>query len=130
MEDDMAYKGGFKGIAVKSKKIKGLSVELTWDCSEGHSGDYDPTDPTDEPLLRFDVILVDGKNYKEIQDGSYCTNLKATDDRKLLTKAVKCILNEAESTIYLTEDKEVAYHGFKRIMEGLSWIKIENGKVV
>lgn len=43
---------------------------------EGWYGDYNPDDPTDEPLIRFDVYVWD-KHYEdwngEIDGTSYCT---------------------------------------------------------
>lgn len=115
----------FKRIVVKSKTLRGLGVDLNWDCREGNEGDYDPEDPKDQPLLRFDV------SYKgeAVEDGSYCTRLKATDTRSLLTKAAECILNEAEATLYIGEGGYLAQDGFKRRMEELSWLTIYKGKL-
>ena len=48
--------------------------------NEGWEGDYDPTDPDDVPLLRFDVSKWD-KNCNEwsaVEDASYCTQLSVT----------------------------------------------------
>lgn len=111
----------FKRILIKSKQIKGLSVELHWDCAEGVSGDYDEDDPTDEPLLRFDVLYHD----EQIDDGSYCTNLRIDDDRKLLTRAVKAILEEAERSYLPSQDR----FQFKKTGEWLSHLCITNGKL-
>jgi hypothetical protein len=110
----LGYKGGFKPIIIHSKKAKGLSVELSWDCQEGWSGDYDPKDPDDEPLLRFDVCL----NGRCFDDGSYCTQLRATDPRRKLFKAARAILSEAEDSI--------SNGCFKRTMEWMSWISVDD----
>lgn len=107
------FNGEFHPITVKSKTIKGLSVQLHWDCYEGWNGEYDQDDPDDSPLLRFDVNF----NDEEMDDGSYCTQLKATDKRSLLVKATKVILSRAEDTFNT---------GIKRAMEEMSWLKIEN----
>ena len=119
------YKGGFKAIEVRSQSIKGLSVELHWECGEGLDGDYMADDPNDVPLLRFDVLY----KGEQIENASYCTQLKATDKRPLLLKAAKCILKDAEDSFYEIPDRGLAGVG-KRQMEQLSWIGIENGKVV
>lgn len=120
----------FKEILLKSKKVKGLSVSLNWDCGEGLSGDYDENDPDDRPLLRFDVSYEPKKGmYYELDDASYCTQLMVGDDRKLLKKAAEIILKEAENTFHYDEKNDTASVG-KRIMEGLSWIQIKDGKVV
>jgi hypothetical protein len=120
----------FKEIVIKSKKVKGLSVSLNWDCGEGHSGDYQEDDPTDMPLLRFDVSYEPKPVWHyDLQNASYCTNLTVLDDRDLLTKAVEHILIEAENTFKFDVANDEAKVG-KRIMEGLSWLRIEKGKVV
>jgi hypothetical protein len=96
-------------------KGDGIMVELVW-LEEGYEGDYDETDPNDEPLLRFTVFEDDeDQNYGEqIQDGSYCTQLVAYADKKTLDKAIKLI--------HKTAVKTIKDGGFKRAMEELSWI--------
>ena len=112
----------FDEIVAKSKIIPELEVCLHWDCHEGWCGEYNPNDPNDKPLLRFDVI------YKgEIEDnGSYCTQLKATDGRQLLISATESILREAEESF----DGEHCSNGFKKTMEWMSWIGIKDGKII
>lgn len=117
---------GFKEIVVKSTKVPGLSVSLNWDCGEGINGEYDPDDTEDEPLLRFDVIYKNGG----VEDGSYCTRLRTTDPRDILTRAANEILGEAENTLYIGESGHLAHNGFKRRMEELSWLTIDNGNLV
>ena len=116
----------FKSIWIKSKQYKGLSVELHWDCREGVSGDFDDDDPTDEPLLRFDVMFKD----EQLPDSSYCTNLRTDDDRKLLTKAVETILYEAEQSRSgdFKDEYNFGFH-FKKTGEWLSHLGITNGKL-
>lgn len=118
---------GFKSITVRSKKVKGLYVDLSWECGEGTNGDYDFQNPEDMPLLRFDVGVKSNK-YIELQDASFCTNLTCLDDRKLLEKAALCVLKEAENCCQW-KNTEFEY-SWKRIMEGLSWMQIKNGKLV
>jgi hypothetical protein len=118
----------FKAIDIKSKKVKGLSVQLSWDCSEGIQGDYNFQDADDVPLLRFDVSMKTKKGHEDLQDSSFCTQLCALDDRKLLEKAVACILKEAEQNCKLKKDDTFEYH-WKRIMEGFSWLCIEEGRL-
>jgi hypothetical protein len=111
----------FEEISIKSKKIKGLSVVLEWDCGEGICGDYNEEDPNDVPLLRFDVMF----KGEQADNGSYCTQLQVTDKRPLLKKAVKLILNVAEK--YFGDEGSLS--GFKRSMEELSWMEIKDGKL-
>lgn len=119
----------FKEILLKSKKVKGLSVSLNWDCGEGFNGDYDEDDVDDRPLLRFDVSYEPKKgHYYELQDASFCTQLGVYDDRKLLTKAAEAILKEAENSFKYDKKNDSASVG-KRAMEHMSWLCIENGRL-
>lgn len=111
----------FKEITVKSKTVPKLKVCLHWDCHEGYQEEYRDNDPTDAPLLRFDVIY--GK--QQVDDGSYCTLLKATDDRNLLILAAMAVLREAEDCF----DGKYFSNGFKKTMEWLSWLEIKDGKL-
>lgn len=117
----MSKEINFKEIIVRSKQYSKLSVSLNWDCGEGYSEYYNPDDPDDAPLLRFDVLV---KN-EQADDGSRCTLLKATDDRKLLRQAAKAVLNQAENYYNGKEFRG----GFKKEMDFMSWLKIENGKL-
>jgi hypothetical protein len=124
-------KGGMKfdEIVVKSAKVKGLSVSLSWDCHEGNEGDFNPKDKTDEPLLRFDISKTKRRGeFEELQDSSFCTQLVAYGDRKLLTQAAKVILKEAEGNCSVTRGG--FFYQWKRIMEGMSWMGIQDGKLV
>lgn len=121
----------FKKILLKSKNTPGLSVSLNWDCGEGLNGDYDEDDPEDVRLLRFDVSyrhININKDYFPM-DGSFCTRLSADDKRPLLVKAAQIILAEAERCFYFDGFADEVKLG-KRQMEELSWLTIENGKVV
>ena len=94
-------------------------------CDEGRSGDYDPTDKDDTPLLRMDV-LVNPKHYEGFceksfesswycpDDGSICTSVDARSDvehqRVILTDAM-AILTGA-----------VAGGGrVRKVMDEISW---------
>ncbi len=81
---------------------------------EGHCGDYDPDDPEDENLLRFTVY----HNGEQVNDASYCTNIRADADRKAVKKAAERILRE----VY---DPVMAGYSVKKLCEGLSWIELE-----
>lgn len=67
----------------------GVGVSLSY-IGEGFSGDYDPSDPNDLPLLRFTVYRADGDEYTDDAE-SYCTSLPATiseDDGNLIVEAI------------------------------------------
>jgi hypothetical protein len=103
---------------------KNVRVEISWECPEGKMGDYDPTNPDDEPLLRFDVLRKEkGSNWKACDDASYCTNLRAYEYRGLLQQAAEIILNEVF-------ERASAGESIKKICERLSHISIKKNKVV
>ena len=93
------------------------NVRIDWvNLGEGNDGDYDPTDKYDENLLRFDVYRFDGKEWEAIEDGSYCTQVAAGTDQKILIEHLRHFMD----TIY----HDVSTHGkAKRLCEQLSWIK-------
>lgn len=125
-----------------------VMVELDW-IGEGASGDYDPENIEDDPLLRFtlyrkfemdkhagdkpdfdrfcnmcDVDAYEDGDWAAVNDGSYCTNLSAFEDREHLENAAKEILAQVESDVRdLTRQK--------RLFEELSWIRLgASGEVV
>lgn len=61
-----------------------------WYADEGWYGDYYADDPTDEPLIRFDVYVWDDDENDwdgEIPDSSYCTQNSVSvgsDDLRLM----------------------------------------------
>jgi hypothetical protein len=93
------------------------NVRIDWvNLGEGNDGDYDPTDKYDENLLRFDVYRFDGKEWEAIEDGSYCTQIAAGTDQKILIEHLRHFMD----TIY----DDVSTHGkAKRLCEQLSWIE-------
>jgi hypothetical protein len=116
-----------------------VQVTLEW-IGEGFSGDYDPDDPDDLPLLRYSVYrrYRDNEEYPEgifdldaLEDGewmacnnaSYCTQLKVTDDRTMLLEAANRLVAHISQGVI---DKARQ----KRLYEYLSWISIHDGKVI
>jgi len=86
-------------------------VKVEWvDLGEGKVGDYDPTDPTDEPLLRYDAwVKVTGTSMDEIRglennydgdewaykpNGSYCTMTNANTHGVVLMSLAQLIADE------------------------------------
>lgn len=85
-----------------------IKVEWT-DLGEGYSGEYDPSDATDEPLLRFDAWVkvtgtdmdeqrglefYDGDEWGYKPNGSYCTLTNANTHGPLLVRLAQLIANE------------------------------------
>ena len=84
---------------------------------EGYSGDYNPNDPDDEPLLRFDVYAQFGDTWASIDDGSYCTCFSARADSELQKKAVEKILNAVYPVLSVNPHASV-----KHVLEPMTFI--------
>lgn len=104
-------------------------------CGEGHNGDYNPDDSTDEPLLRFDVFRKFEErdrgdnsfaNCEEVEDAepgdwlfvrkaSFCTGLTANDDREILQRAARHMLAATHPLV-------VSGGSIKSACERFSWL--------
>lgn len=93
------------------------NVRIDWvNLGEGNDGDYDPSDPNDKNLLRFDVYRLDGKEWNGVEDGSYCTQVTVSTPNCVLMGHLTHFMD----TIY----DDVSAHGkAKRLCESLSWTK-------
>lgn len=95
-------------------------VMVRWtELGEGWSGDYNPNDPNDEELLRFDVDwLSDDGEWNYVDDASYCTRFpaSATDKQK-----------QAGLEILMDVFYEPLMNGqsIKKIAEHMSWIGLD-----
>lgn len=95
--------------------VKGnVKVTLT-DIGEGYNGDYDPEDPEDAPLLRFDVYRWDGIDWEAVEDASYCTAIPVTTPRERLVELAAVIMDAVH-------DDVVAGISVKKTGESLSWL--------
>lgn len=94
------------------------NVKIDWvNLGEGNDGDFDPENPEDENLLRFDVSRTSKDGWEAIDDGSYCTMVPATAN----TDQLKYLLAHFMDVIY----DDVSAHGkAKRLCESLSWTTI------
>ena len=107
-------------IRAENDKIR---VELV-NIGEGYNGNYNPKDPEDEELIRFDVYYKkpDEKDWMEVDDASYCTYLPVNSDEDVLEKAVTAIFNR-----YNDEADHILSGGsVKKMGEELSWISPDN----
>ena len=114
----------------KSEEFTEVQVEhgdkrVTWEyIGEGESGDYDPKDPEDTPLLRFSCdrrvnpdtgIGSTGDPWEGMYDASYCTQLP--------TSTPLTVLLRAAGIIFEAIDTDASY---KRALEGLSWFCLDD----
>lgn len=96
----------------------GGPVKVAWVClGEGRYGDYDPTDPDDEELLRFDIYLQDETGeYRLVEDASYCTRFPAKASDELKLEALRLIM----ACVY---EPLISGRSIKHTCELLSWIE-------
>jgi len=96
--------------------VKGLvMVELDY-IGEGIDGDYNPSNPHDEPLMRFAVYRREGCLWEAIDDSSYCTQVLATETNEILDRVALYILEEVFEPV---KDG----HPIKKLCERLSWLE-------
>jgi hypothetical protein len=97
---------------------KGI-VKIEWvELGEGWSGDYDPDDPKDVELLRFDVFKKENGEWAEVSDASYCTLFPVNSSDDLKRKGLEFLMQE------IWEEVDSG-HSIKKLCERLSWIEPE-----
>ena len=90
-------------------------VKIEWvNLGEGYDGDYDPENPDDVNLLRFDVSKKVNGKWTEVEDGSYCTQVPSRTNHDTLRRILTSFMNE----IY---DDVISVGKAKRACERLSW---------
>jgi len=90
---------------------------------EGYNGDYNPDDPDDAKLIRFDVYAkgiegFDKNEWVDVDDASYCTTLTVDTPIEELVKKITVVFNEYRN-VY---DHIIAGGSVKKLGETLSWI--------
>jgi hypothetical protein len=89
--------------------------KVVWEyVGEGWSGDYDPEDVHDDPLLRFSCSVMSGPEqdgpWVELPDSSYCTRCPTNTEFKKLKRFASELLDAC------------ALPSPKRRFEELSWL--------
>lgn len=92
-----------------------VMVELHDETYEGWNGDFDPTDPDDELLLRFDVLKLHNNEWELVDNASYCTQLPASLSADKINKALDAIMREVAEPLR-------AGYSIKKTCERMSWI--------
>lgn len=95
-------------------------VKVEWvELGEGLYGDYDPDDPYDIELLRFDVsVMGEDGEWKEVPDASYCTRFPASASDKMKAIGLELLMDELYEPVSQG-------HSVKRLCENLSWIGLD-----
>jgi hypothetical protein len=69
------------------------SVKVEWvELGEGVSGDYDPTDPDDVELLRFDFYGLG--EWRPVLDTSYCTRVSIDTPEKRQKELLELLMEK------------------------------------
>jgi len=101
-------------------------LRVDWyNADEGWNGDYDPEDPDDVNLLRFDVYVMrepepwddSDDGWRAVDDASYCTQMPANTKPEILERALRRLFAEYEDALESDHDCSV-----KKLGESLSWI--------
>jgi hypothetical protein len=111
VEKSRHFEGSAPEIALIDGKYKVEWVNL----GEGKDGDYNPGDPDDVELLRFDVSF----NGELIPDGSYCTLMPVNTQERILKKGLERIMDIINDKCGTGDYCENS----KKILEELSWIE-------
>lgn len=99
--------------------IEGPVVRADWyDAHEGLCGDYNPKDPNDIRLLRFDIYIKKDGDWEPVDDASYCTRVPLGTDTVTLVKLLYSIYKEYDNVLSSDPDASV-----KKLGEALSWIE-------
>jgi len=106
------------------KHESGKEVLVEWsNLGEGIEGDYNPDDPDDVALLRFDISVKnkDDEEWEAVDDSSYCTQVPVETEEKILKAGLEMIMDEVFEAV-------VEGHSIKRACEQMSWISPDSIK--
>jgi hypothetical protein len=97
--------------------INNVKVMLSDDTGEGIFGEYDPDDPNDKPLMRFDVYKFSSEylEWEAIDDASYCTNIDADSHWHDVMSFLTTLMDEVYEPV---RDG----YSIKKVCEKLSWL--------
>jgi len=112
------------GISTVDLELVRGNRKVVWEyIDEGWSGEYNPNDPNDTPLLRFSCYEYrGGEGFKveepldwvQMDDASYCTRMPVGTPVRILAQAAAIILEAVEDVCY------------KKRLEELSWFEPED----
>lgn len=105
-----------------SESIIRDDCRVDWcELGEGLNGDYDPDDPDDIELLRFDVYKRIDREWEPVNDASYCTQVPVSATKEQRKWLLTYIMDEYwHGGLMSYPDNSV-----KKLGEKLSWISLE-----
>lgn len=75
-------------------------VKVEWsELGEGHDGDFDPEDPDDIELLRFDFYALVQGEWVAVSDASYCTQVPVATSPEVRQTLLAVLLSQAAPSI-------------------------------
>ena len=96
--------------------LSGKNFGVRWvNLGEGHNGDYDPEDPTDENLLRMDFLNADGEEINSV-----CTCMPAS----AVQSKIEAALYSVYGVIYRSE-AGIEYLS-RRLVDAASYLSEDN----
>lgn len=97
------------------------NIMVEWvELGEGLCGDYNPDDPDDIELLRFDVSRLDDKEgWVAIDDASYCTRFPVNSTSEQQQIGLRIIMDRIFD--YASQGLSI-----KNICEEISWIGLDD----
>ena len=105
---------------VIGKSLYSGDIGVTLDyCNEGHDGDYNQKDPTDEPLMRFDIVQRDGEDgqFVDFDCASGCCQLNyATSTLQQRQRFLEIAMCYAEE--YVVKQQRAAKH----VVGAITWV--------
>lgn len=103
---------------ISSESAENDLIRVEWyNADEGVCGDYNPDDPDDVNLLRFDVYIKRNGSWEAVDDASYCTCMPADTSPEILRAALRMLLKEYTNA--LRSDPE---YSVKKLGETMSWM--------
>lgn len=97
------------------------NIKVEWvDIGEGLCGDYNPDDPEDIPLLRFDISVFKDGEWEIKSDGSHCTQFPTTATNEEKATGLAILMNRVREVLQDDLDAPI-----KKLAEELSWIDLE-----
>ena len=94
-----------------------VKVSLHDETNEGYNGEYNPDDPEDKLLMRFDIYQYKDNEWVEVDNSSYCTELPSNLGADKAHQALSIIMLEVADDVR-------ANISIKKKCEWLSWIKV------
>jgi len=109
-----------QSLGEKMNELIKNNVRVSWvELGEGKQGDYDPNDPNDVELLRFDVERMENGTWEILDGGSYCTQVPVSATPEQRRVGLKDIMNSVYNPI-------MAGDSIRRMASDFSWMSIDS----